>query len=284
MFLVVESGSTKADWMLVNGTKRTPFSTKGFNPYFHSQAFILEELSMNDGLSEIKSAVEEIFFYGAGCSNEAMRSRIKEPLSAFFVNAEVQVYNDLEACTLACYRGVPQISSILGTGANSCFHDGNEIHKEVPALGYILGDEGSGSYFGKALIRDFLYKRMPQQLVDEFERAGLTKDILFENVYRKPNANVYLASLAPILIRNKNLEYSQNLIKKGFQDFIDVHVKCYDNYQSFEVNFVGSIASLLEDELRSVCANNDITIGRIIRRPLESLVAYYDQIKNPDNL
>ena len=283
MILVVESGSTKADWMLLPRGDRNSFSSKGFNPYFHDRKFILNELNNHAELSELSEVVREVYFYGAGCSNDEMRARIQAPLSEFFKNAKVYVYNDLEACAIACFAGKPQIACILGTGANSCFHDGNQLEKEVPALGYILGDEGSGSYFGKALIRDFLYKRLPQELNEEFEGAGLTKDLLFENVYRKPNANVYLASLAPILIRNKHLNYSQNLIRQGFQEFLDVHVKYFQNYRSCEVNFVGSIAGLLQDELRLVCSDNGINVGRIIHKPMDGLVAYYEQIKNPDN-
>ncbi len=279
MFLVVESGSTKADWMLIDNDKHSAYSTKGFNPYFHSQEDILIELNEHLELDLIKDRVQEIFFYGAGCSSNVLNNEIQTVLETFFINAKVTVDHDLAACAFACYNDTPQIACILGTGSNSCHYDGKTISEAVPALSYILGDEGSGSYFGKALLSGFLYKKLPNAIHQELSQMGLTKDQIFESVYRKPNANVYIASFTQVLIRNKDLEYSQRIIKEGFQKFIDIHVKCFPDYKKCEVNFVGSVASLLQKELKEVCAENEITIGTIVRRPLERLVAYHKNLK-----
>ena len=278
MFIVVESGSTKADWMVIREKNETAYSTKGFNPYFHSKEDILIELSDHLELGLIKDDVTEIYFYGAGCSSPELNKIIERGLKAFFVNAEVSVGHDLEACAFSCYSGRNLISCIIGTGSNSCFYDGNEVSEAVPALGHILGDEASGSYFGKKLLADYLYKRLPSKIHEELKSKGLTKDVIIDNIYRKPDANVYIASFMPVLIRNKDLEYSQNIIREGFQVFIDTHVKCYSNYTDCEVSFVGSVADLLQNELRAVCTDNGITVGKIIRRPLVNLVAYHKNL------
>ncbi len=277
MFIVVESGSTKADWMIVNGTSQSTHNTMGFNPYFHTKEDILIELNAQLELDVIKDNVQEIFFYGAGCSSPEMNAVIEKALKEFFTNAKIEVNHDLSASAYACYNNKPEIACILGTGSNSCMYDGKIVSEEVPALSYILGDEGSGAYFGKALIADYLYKRLPEVMAKEFELEDLDKDTIFENVYQKPNANVFIASLASILIRHKNMKYSQDLIKKGFQHFIDNHVKCYKNYHNYEVNFVGSIASLLQAELKEVCKENGLVVGCIIRRPLDRLVKYHQK-------
>jgi N-acetylglucosamine kinase-like BadF-type ATPase len=279
MFIVVESGSTKADWMVIDGEKETVYSTKGFNPYFHSERDILLELNDQIQLDLIKEDVEEIFFYGAGCSSNELNRIIEDGLSAFFINADIHVDHDLNACAYACYDDKPEIACILGTGSNSCYFDGTTVQEVLPALGYILGDEGSGNYFGKRILTDFLYGRLPHEMHKELESKGANKSIIIENIYKKPDANVYIASFMPLLIKHKDLGYSQKIIKDGFQVFIDTHVKCYDNYLECDVNFVGSLADLLQQELREVCTKNGVSVGCIIRRPLDKLVKYHRSIQ-----
>lgn len=280
MFIVVESGSTKADWMLIDGPREVLCCTKGFNPYFHTKQDILLELNAQIELDLIKKDVEQIFFYGAGCSDPELNIIIEQGLKAFFINANIKVNHDLNACAYACYNDKPEIACILGTGSNSCYYNGREVLEVLPALGYILGDEASGNYFGKRILADFLYEKLPNSMVNELKAMGLNKSVIVENVYKKPDANVYIASFMPILIRHKDLEYSQSIIREGFQSFIDLHVKCYSNYMDCEVNFVGSLAFFLKEELISVCVENEISIGCIIRRPLDKLVKYHKSIKN----
>lgn len=278
MFIVVESGSTKADWMVIKNDEEIIFHTKGFNPYFHSKQDILVELDNQIELDRIKEDVNEVYFYGAGCSSFKLNKIIETGLKSFFVNAKIHVDHDLNACAFACYNQVPEIACILGTGSNSCYYDGKAVSEEVPALGHILGDEASGSYFGKKLLADYLYNKLPREIHKDLKNRGLDKTTIVENVYVKPDANVYIASFMPTIIRHKNLEYSQKMIRDGFQVFIDTHVKCYPNYAKCEVNFVGSLACLLEKELREVCSDNGITIGCIIRRPLDKLATYHKDL------
>ncbi|MEJ6582524.1 MAG: ATPase [Crocinitomicaceae bacterium] len=275
MILVVESGSTKADWMLVKDGKEAVFNTKGLNPFYHSKEDILIELNDHLELDVIKSDVRKIYFYGAGCSSPELNAIIEFGLQEFFTNAEIQVNHDLAACAYACYEGEPLISAILGTGSNSCYFDGENVTEVVPALSYILGDEGSGCHFGKRILADFLYNRLPDPISKELKQMGINKAVINESVYMKPDANVFIASFMPVLIRHKSLNYSQALIEKNFQEFIDVHIKCYADYKKVKVHFVGSVASLLQDELKAVCDKNDIRIGSIICRPLDKLVKYH---------
>lgn len=275
MLIVVESGSTKADWMILHNGTETISNTKGFNPYFHSKEDILAELNTNNDLEKIKEDVQQLYFYGAGCSSPELNAIIESGLSAFFRNACITVDHDLNASAFACYNGEPEIACILGTGSNSCFFDGANIREEVPALGHMLGDEGSGNYFGKRMLADFLYNKLPEPMHNKFVEMGLDKATIVDRVYRQSDANVFIASLMPVLINNKDLEYSQALIRKGFQEFIDIHVKCFVEHKTAEVNFVGSLSDLLKDELYAVCADNGIRIGRIVRRPLGNLVNYH---------
>lgn len=281
MFIIVESGSTKADWLIVNGEQQKALNTIGFNPYFHSEEDILLELNDNLELGLVKDQIDELHFYGAACNEEDLNAKIHDAFSSFFINAKIFISHDLTACAYACYSGVDAICCILGTGSNSCYFDGKTIREEIPALSYILGDEGSGSFFGKKLLADFLYNKLPRPIATELKQMGMNKQTIVENVYLKPSPNVFIASFMPILIRHREIDYAQKLIKEGFQKFIDIHVKCYENYQDAEVSFVGSIASLLEKELRDVCEINGIIVAKIIRRPLDKLAEYHlQELKN----
>jgi len=275
MLVVVESGATKADWMLVDDGNEVLVETSGLNPNALSQIDIYSELKNHNSLLAIREQVERLFFYGAGCSGPMVNTIMERALTEFFPNAQISIDSDLMASVIACFDGKEEIACILGTGSNSCFYDGAIVREEVPSLGFILGDEGSGSYFGKQLLRDFFYKRLPQPLHDAFVAKGMDKELVMERVYRTPMPSAFVASLMRVLIEFKDLPYSQQLIREGFQSFIEIHVKCYKEYRDCEVNFVGSIAALLETELEEVCTENDVRIGRILRRPLGRLVEYH---------
>jgi hypothetical protein len=167
------------------------------------------------------------------------------------------------------------IACILGTGSNSVYFDGKNLSEEVPALGYILGDEGSGSFFGKQILTDFLYRKLPKELHSELVSMQLNKDEIFKKIYMEANANVFLASMSPVLIKYKHLDYCQKLIKHGLELFIDRHVLCYANCREVEISFVGSISALLSEELEQICKKNGLTVGQIIRRPIDSLADYH---------
>jgi glucosamine kinase len=275
MVILIESGSTKADWLIIQGEKREYHNTIGFNPFFHSTELVAETLKNDQTLQDLFDLEGEIHFYGAGCSSKELNQTIEKGFKTVFKNATVSVDHDLLAAGLALYRGKNVIACILGTGSNSLLFDGKNLHEVVPALGYILGDEGSGSFFGKQMLTDFLYNRLPEQMDSDIRQMGLSKDEIFRKVYMEANANVFLASISPILIQNKELDYCQNLIRKGFDLFLDRHVFCFKDCLTTEVSFVGSIAALLASELEAVCLEKGLTVGQIIRKPIDSLANYH---------
>lgn len=275
MLIIIESGSTKADWLIIKDENRIQHYTMGFNPFFHSSEFVEDVLSRDEFLNGFFNEEGKIYFYGAGCSSNDLQKTIQIGFESVFKNAKVFVDHDLSAAALSVYRNRDVIACILGTGSNSVYFDGKNLSEVVPALGYILGDEGSGSFFGKQMLTDFLYKKLPELMVQEIIERGLSKDEIFKNVYMEPNANVFLASLSPILINNRNLEYSQKLIHRGFDLFLENHVLCFPNHKDAEVSFVGSISALLSEELTVSCERKGIKVGQIIRRPIDSLANYH---------
>ena len=280
MLVIADSGSTKCDWRIIAEDKTyTDCATMGINPYFHNEDIIEEELRGKEKLMKVADKVKALFFYGAGCSSTELKRTAEQGLSRVFPNAEIYVDHDLVAAAFAVYEDDPCIACILGTGSNSCHFDGDIVREEVPALAYILGDEGSGSYFGKKLLADFLYKRLPENideaLVDKF---GLTKDIVIDHVYMKPHANVYLASFMKFITSFKSEPYVQDMIFEGIGRFLDIHVTCYRDFEKVKTHFIGSVAHYHEDILRQAAEIRGVNVGKIVKKPIDGLYDYH--IKN----
>ena len=277
MIFIIESGSTKSDWVLVDDkSKQTFYNTIGFNPYFHSAEFVSSEIKKNKEIIGHVSSVKKIFFYGAGCSSEKMNNKIERGIQSVFKDAEIFVEHDLLACAFATYEGEPGISCIIGTGSNSCHFDGVNLNEEVPALGYVLGDEGSGSYFGKFLLSSFLYHKLPSDLLKDFQETyALTEADIVSGVYQKESPNVFIASFMPFIVKHKKHKFFNDVLVKGLQHFMEVHVCCYKDYLDTPVHFVGSLSVLLEDELRIAADNLGIEIRSVTAKPIQNLVDYH---------
>jgi N-acetylglucosamine kinase-like BadF-type ATPase len=280
MLVIADSGSTKCDWRIVAEDKSfKDESTIGINPYFHNEEVIESELRKNDTLNRAAEKVKALFFYGAGCSSAELKRTAEQGLARVFPNAQIYVDHDLVAAAFAVYEDDPCIACILGTGSNSCHFDGDIVREEVPALAYILGDEGSGSYFGKKLLTDFLYKRLPAKIHDALlDQYGLNKDIIVDRVYMKPHANVYLASFMKFISSFKSEEYVQDMILEGIGKFMDIHVTCFRDFEKVKTHFIGSVAYYHEDILRQAAEMRNIHVGKIIKKPIDGLYDYH--IKN----
>lgn len=278
LILIADSGSTKCDWLLldINGNYQDSYKTMGFNPFFHSTELIASKIAENQSLKGISQRVRNVYFYGAGCSTPYYNSIVEKALKISFPNAENKVGHDLEGAAYAGYFGEPTIVCILGTGSNSCFFDGKAVHEEVPALGYILGDEGSGSYFGKMLLADYLYKRLPADLhASFFKEYGLDKAAIFQKVYNEPGANVYLAGFTRFLGQYVDHPFIYPKLVDGMRHFLDVHVCCFKNNRNVQINFIGSVAFYFGKALQQACDEMGLRLGHIVKQPIQNLVEYH---------
>jgi len=274
MILIAESGSTKTNWITAENNL---YETVGFNPLFHTSDSIYDELIKHEGLLGVRNNFTSIFFYGASCSSPERNEIVRGALKRYFTNAEViAVDHDLKAAAVATYDGRKAIACILGTGSNSCLYDGSEIYEEVPSLGYVLGDEGSGAYFGKKIIAAYLYNELPeatQRILQE--KYQLEKEEVLKQVYKQPNANVYLARFAKVMNETPDKEYMDKLAEEGFTDFFNHHVCCYKNYKLYPVHFVGSIAFHFKHVLQLVANKKGCQLGVVDRNPVYSLLAWH---------
>jgi glucosamine kinase len=282
--LIADSGSTKCDWMLIDeeGRSLMEFHTMGFNPYFHDADLVKSKMTESSEAMGIASDVDRVYFYGAGSSSEALCQVISNGLKEVFTSAEIHVGHDLDGAAYSTYSGEPAITCIIGTGSNSCYFDGKVTREEVPALAYILGDEASGSWFGKKLLALHLYHKLDPIVEEDFQVTfNFGKDDIVNRVYQESDANVFLASFMTFLGRHQEEPQIISLLEEGFQAFVDVHIKCYDGYKDCPVHFVGSVAYHFQSVLRNVCAREGIEVGQIIKRPIDGLSKYHlDYILN----
>ncbi|MGV3547886.1 MAG: N-acetylglucosamine kinase [Pedobacter sp.] len=275
MILVADSGSSKTDWMAYSPEKTYSFNTQGINPYFANAQDVFRILSKHKEMATIADQVKEVYFFGAGCLNPDKHEIVSNGLSSFFKNAFISVDHDLIGSAYATCGDKKGLACILGTGSNIAYYDGETVYSGNHGLGYILGDEGSGTYFGKKMLISYLHKTMPADLREAFdEEFKITKDIVVENIYQKPFPNSYLATFSRFMIHHKQHPFIQKTLKDGFQEFIDTNVKDYKNYKTLECNFVGSISYYYQDELRAVFAENNLKIGKTLQKPIEGIFEY----------
>lgn len=281
MILVADSGSSKTDWISSHHTsteKNLEFTTSGMNPFFVTEKEIVKILQGTAGVPAIAREVEEVYFFGAGCSNPDRREVISNALSNVFKSAFVNVESDIVGSAYATCGNHKGLTCILGTGSNITFYTGREVINGKHGLGYILGDEGSGTYFGKALITSYLYNTMPQDLQKEFNKSfDISREIIIQNVYQKPFPNFYLASFAKFMSPNKNHPFITDLLYRGFEEFIKTNIQSYPDYKSFNCHFVGSIGFHFQDILREVCSKYEVKVGKILKRPIDDLFHFIMQ-------
>ena len=279
MRLIVDSGSTKTDWIAIDDSGAIIFETftLGLNPQVLTEYIIEERIINNYDLYQNRKKINKIYFYGAGCGTQPPKELLTKVLSSIFINSGFDIKEDTYAAVYACCKPTSKaIVSILGTGSNCSYYDGERLHQKVTSLGYVLMDDASGNYFGRQLLRDFYFNKLSKDLANKFKTEfDLKAEIIKDSLYKKPNPNTYLAKFAKFLVENKDLEYSKNLIKKGFILFIENQIEQFDNHKDVELHFVGSIGYYLKDELKEVIDSKNLKLGKVLRRPIEGLVAYH---------
>jgi N-acetylglucosamine kinase-like BadF-type ATPase len=279
MKLLVDSGSTKADWIAIDDNGKVLFTTQslGLNPEVLDKDAILERLDDKFDIEHNKDKATHLFFYGAGCGTDRMKKFLTIVFEEYFRNAVVSVHEDTYA---AVYATTPKdekaIVCILGTGSNCSYFDGKVLHQKVQSLGYIVMDDGSGNRFGRHLIRGHYFNNMPEDLSKEFaDEYNLDADYIKANLYKEDNPNAYLATFAKFIIKHKDNPFCQKIIKKELKSFAKNYIMQFDNCREVPVHFVGSIAFYLKEELEQVLAKYDIKIGNVLRRPIDGLIAYH---------
>ena len=284
MILIVDSGSTKTDWIAINDKGEILFQTQtlGLNPQVLTNYIIEERIVNNFDLYQNRNSVTKLYFYGAGCGTEPPRVMIKAVFQEIFKSAEVLVKEDTFAAVYATAEiNKESIVCILGTGSNCSYFDGVNVVQKITSLGYILMDDGSGNYFGRQLLRDYYFNRIPESTAKKFEKNfDLNAETIKDHLYKKPNPNTYLAKFARFLIENKENNYAQKVIEKGMNQFIKLQILQFPNAKELPIHFTGSISYYLQEELTKVLKQHGLKAGNIIRRPIDGLLKYHIKLLN----
>jgi N-acetylglucosamine kinase-like BadF-type ATPase len=280
MILIADGGSTKVDWIAIDSNKDELFRvrTLGLNPAVIANSELTNRIVNMYQLMSVKDQVSEIYFYGAGCGTPKPVEILKGILKAIFINAKITVAEDMLAAVYGSTGIEPAIVCILGTGSNSGYFDGEHLEMKTASLGYTLMDEASGNYFGKKLLIDYYYQRMPQMIAKKFEsQFDLDIDTVKFNLYRQPNPNMYLASFAKFMFEFKEEKYIKKMIKKGFITFFEYRIIPFQKPVDTPIYFIGSIAFYFRDILENVANKFNLKITGIIQRPIDNLVKYHKE-------
>lgn len=279
MKLLVDSGSTKADWISIDDSGKVLFTaqTLGLNPEVLDKEEIIIRLNDKFDISHNKNKVSHLFFYGAGCGTDRMKNFLAEVFQEYFPKAIVTVHEDTYA---AVYATTPKdeaaIVCILGTGSNCSYFDGSVLHQKVQSLGYIAMDDCSGNQFGRQLLRGYYFNKMPKALATKFEETyNLEADFIKHNLYKEPNPNAYLATFAKFLIEHKENEFCKKIIFSAMEDFVENYISQYENCKKVPIHFIGSIAFYLREELQIVLTKHGMQLGNVLRRPIDGLIQYH---------
>lgn len=276
--IIADSGSTKTEWCLLQNGKAKKMTTEGLSPYFVTteQIQAVVENKVNKKFKE--ADIKEIHFYGTGCSNPDNVSSVKKAIKKVYPKATVKVEHDMTGVARALCGNDKGLACILGTGSNSCYFNGKRITKNNPSLGFILGDEGSGSYLGKKVIQYYLYNTFDEDLRVRFEQRFQTSQTEILNaVYKQPLPNKYLANFALFLSENRGHYMVENILEDGLSDFIYNHIYKYAESWSMPIHFAGSVAFGFKDVLKDLLSVHQLESGNIFKAPMDGLIKYHSK-------
>ncbi len=278
MIAVVYSGSNHADWRLADKNRTiASFKTSGINPYFDDKKRIIKLLNKNINLIHHAEEIKNIYFFGAGASSAELKAIVHEALSEFFKFGKVSVEHDIVAAAIACCKNSPGIITICGSGSNAAWYDGKKLQPNNYGLGYILADEGSGSWLGKELIKGFMNETLPENIRKKFvQRYDFERKTLLEKVYRQSQPAIFLSSFTDFFIDNKTDNYIKGIVKNGFNKMINTYLlPLHDQHPEALLYFAGTVAASFPDYLTEEAAEANLKIANIIKEPINNLLTYY---------
>jgi glucosamine kinase len=280
--LIADSGSTKTDWSLITpGKKARHFQTAGLNPFFRTADDCSAVLTNELKIKPQKESIDQIFFYGAGVKDRSKAAFIEKVLRQHFGVKKVAAFSDMLGAARATCGAQKGICAILGTGSNSCYYNGSKIAVQNPSLGFIVGDEGSGTYMGKRVLQYYFYKTFDDDLKAAFEnKYGNNLTDILQNIYGQPGANRYLASFTQFLIEQRGHYMVENIIEDALIDFYQRHILKYREAWKHPIHFVGTVAYVFRDVIDSLHEQYGLETGTIAKAPIEGLIKYHKQLIN----
>jgi N-acetylglucosamine kinase-like BadF-type ATPase len=276
--LIADSGATKTEWCLLSNGKKKIIITQGLSPFFLNTNQIIEILEKELWRKMKDVEVNEIYFYGTGCSDKLNNAIVANAFKAKYKKAKINIDHDMMGAAKSVCHYNKGVACILGTGSSACFFNGKTITKSRTGLGYALGDEGSGSYLGRKVIQYFLYETFDEELMDAFKRKfNVTRKDILDNVYKKPFPQRYMATFTPFLSEHRGHYMIENIIEDGLFDFFFKHLNKFSESWKYPIHFVGGVAFAFKDVLKELCNNYGFTFGTLHKRPMDGLIKLYQK-------
>lgn len=279
MIIIADSGATKTDWRILdNGKSIASFETIGLSPYFNKQEDFLGALNQNYPKEVNPERVRQIFFYGSGCGVHERGQDVARYLGIFFSNAKIQAVSDALGAARALFKRKHGIVVILGTGSNIAYYDGELLTNRTPSLGFVLGDEGSGAYMGRLLLRAYLYKSLDPEVSRKLEQQfNVELSHILNMVYSAPRPSAYLASFVPFILENIDNPSVYSIVKESFVALYKYHFTVFDNLSELPIGVTGSVGCLFSKVLDSVGQEYGFKISQYLRYPIDELIKYHTQ-------
>ncbi|GAB4278470.1 MAG: ATPase [Marinilabiliales bacterium] len=273
--LLADSGSTKTDWRYISNNEIISFKTIGLNPNHTDDNTIFETLKKID----IKDFKGKTYFFGSGCARQESANKIKtQLLKRFSESNEIYVYSDLYGAALGLCGNNAGVIGILGTGASACLYNGKEICFQSPSLGYILGDDGSGTSIGKEILRAFYFNKFSDELKNRFSnKYNININDIINNVYNKPLPNSYIAQFARFAAENISNNEIEDIVINCFKNYFKNQILIIPEYKDYNVYFTGSIAYAFANQLNNVASEYNINIKKNIPGIIDELVSYFTE-------
>lgn len=277
MKLIAESGGTKTQWCAISDKEESEIiTTTGLNPNFVTDLAMAQVITLEILPKFSPEDIETVWFYGAGCSGESMTEKVRIAISTCFPESSIYVHSDL----LGAARGLLGRSKgyicMIGTGSNSGYYDGEKITANIPPLGFILGDEGSGASLGKKLLADYLRGIMPPSVSEKFrEKYGAEKDDVVNHVYRGIFPSKFVGGFVKFLKDNISEKYCRNLVESSFNEFVERNLKIYNMDTPSGIAVTGSVAWFFRDILEDVFRRNGFKVSVIIKEPITGLIRFH---------
>ncbi len=277
MILIADGGSTKTHWCLTDQNNNSvDFYSEGYNPYYVNENYIVPSLKQVLPADFKPDQVSELYFYGAGVHNEEKAAILKNAFQTVFRNAVIAIEHDLLAACRALLGHKAGFAAILGTGTNTCLYDGTNVSYNIDSAAYILGDEGSGCYMGKQLLKDIIRNTVPPEIKKRFnDKYKLSEHEIMDNIYTKPLVSRFCAGFTKFFDDNMDSEYCRDLVKNSFRDFFNNLVSLYPGYKDTEFNCIGSVGFYFQSILKDVAEEFGMKTGVILQSPIDGLKRYH---------
>ena len=280
MILIADGGATKTHWKLYDTNRQYTAETIGISPVHTHPEDHYDALNARFR-KDFPAMPDEVYFYGAGCASPKLCARVEALLHKLFPEASVVVESDMLGAARALLGNKQGIACILGTGSNSCLYDGASIKDQVPALGYILGDEGSGAVLGREILNRYFKRDFPPELKQEFEEQhDHTLEVVLPNIYQQASPSRYLAEFSRFIYNHLWHPYIRQLAKDVFRSFIRRNISAYPRAQHYPVAFAGSVGWYYQYVIQEVAQEEGFQTGAFMQSPIEGLSEYHLTIKN----